>query len=103
MAFPDLSRPFPAPLATPGPKPDMSGRTGSHTAEDASATGHPLLPYRATSYYGVNMDERRDQVIAVRLTATDVAQIDHQADTEGRDRSGMIRWMIQRYLQGDER
>ncbi|MGC0252654.1 CopG family transcriptional regulator [Pseudactinotalea sp. Z1748] len=45
------------------------------------------------------MDERRDQSVTLRLTADELDQIDHRAAEEGRDRSGMIRWAIQRYLE----
>ena len=49
------------------------------------------------------MDEKRDQTVTVRLTADEVSRIDQQAASEGRDRSGMIRWAIQRYLQEEQR
>lgn len=44
------------------------------------------------------MDEKRDQNVTVRLTAEEVRSIDQQATLEGRDRSGLIRWAIQQYL-----
>lgn len=55
------------------------------------------------AWYGARMDDKRDQTVTVRLTADEVSRIDQQAASEGRDRSGMIRWAIQRYLQEEQR
>jgi len=49
------------------------------------------------------MSAPRDQNVTVRLSADEVARIDEVAASEGRDRSGLIRWAIQRYLQERER
>lgn len=41
----------------------------------------------------------RDRPVTLRFTAEELEDIDRAATEEGRDRSGMIRWMIQRYLE----
>ena len=46
-----------------------------------------------------DVEEKRDQVVALRFSTDELDQIDSQAAREGRDRSNLIRWAVARYLE----
>lgn len=77
----------------------------STCAEPTTATGSPpdrdgFVTYaRITPWYSEVMDEARDQLVTLRLTADELDQIDQQAAREGRDRSSLIRWALRQYME----
>lgn len=48
------------------------------------------------------MEASRDRLFAIRVTAEELARIDRQAAREDRDRSGLVRRALWRYLDEEE-
>lgn len=44
----------------------------------------------------------RDQLITLRLTTDELEAIEQKALAEGRDRSGLLRWIINQYLRTEQ-